>query len=61
VVTQEIAPSLGVYAEKLSAGADSVLARLSQSDFEAGISALRARARADSQAVFEPIDVFVFR
>jgi ubiquinone/menaquinone biosynthesis C-methylase UbiE len=61
VVTQEIAPNLEAYAEKLSAGADSVLARLSQNDFEAGIGSLRARARADSQAVFEPIDVFVFR
>lgn len=62
VVTQEIAPNYGAYAEKLSAGADSVLARLSRSDFEAGLSALRLyAARIDSQAVFEPIDVFVFR
>lgn len=62
VVTQEIAPSFEAYAEKLSAGADSVLVRLSQHDFEAGISALRSHAaRVDSQAVFEPIDIFVFR
>ncbi len=62
VVTQEIAPNYGTYAEKLSAGADSVLARLSRSDFEAGMDALRLHAaRIDSQAVFEPIDVFVFR
>lgn len=62
VVTQEIAPNYGAYAEKLSAGADSVLARLSRSDYEVGMSALRLHAaRIDNQAVFEPIDVFVFR
>ena len=61
VVTQEIAPSYAAYAEKLSAGADSVLASLSPSDFDAGIEALRSHAaRVDDQAVFEPIDVFVF-
>jgi ubiquinone/menaquinone biosynthesis C-methylase UbiE len=62
VVTQEIAPNFAAYAEKLSAGADSVLAQLSAADFEAGISALRLyAARTDSKAVFEPIDVLVFR
>ncbi len=62
VVTQQIAPSLECYAEKLSAGADSFLARLSRKDFEAGMEALRSHAaQVDSQEVFEPIDVFVFR
>ena len=62
VVTQQIAPSLESYAEKLSAGADSVLASLSQCEFDAGMEALRSQAaRMDRQAVFEPIDVFVFR
>ena len=62
VVTQEIAPSYAAYAEKLSVGADSVLASLSPSDFAAGMKALRSHAsRIDDQAVFEPIDVFVFR
>jgi len=61
IVIQEIAPNYEAYAEKLSAGADSVLVRLSRSDFEAGMDALRTHAaRMDSQAVFEPIDVFVF-
>jgi ubiquinone/menaquinone biosynthesis C-methylase UbiE len=61
-VTQEVAPSFQRYAEKISAGADSVLASLSQSDFEAGLAALRSHAiQVDNQAVFEPIDVFVFR
>ena len=62
VVTQEIAPTFQRYAEKISAGADSVLASLSQTDFEAGLEALRSHAaRVDSEAVYEPIDVFVFR
>ena len=62
VVTQEIAASYAAYTEKLSAGADSVLASLSRSEFAAGMQALRAyAARTDEQAVFEPIDVFVFR
>jgi ubiquinone/menaquinone biosynthesis C-methylase UbiE len=62
VVTQEIAPSHAAYAEKLAAGADSVLASLSQSEFAAGMKALRSHAaRVDDQAVLEPIDVFVFR
>ena len=62
VIIQEIAPNYEAYAEKLAAGADSVLARLSRTDFEAGMDALRAHAaRIDTQAVFEPIDIFVFR
>src|SRR5437016_2522732 len=62
LVTQEIAPSYAAYAEKLSAGADSVLASLSPRDFDAGMRALRAHAaHSNGEAVFEPIDVFVFR
>ena len=62
LVTQEIAPSYAAYAEKLAAGADSVLASLSRRDFDAGMKALRAQAaHSDGGAVFEPIDVFVFR
>jgi len=62
VVNQEIARNYTAYAEKLSAGADSVLARLTRSKFAAGMQALRSRATGiDDQAVFEPIDVFVFR
>jgi ubiquinone/menaquinone biosynthesis C-methylase UbiE len=62
LVTQEIAPSYAAYAEKLAAGADSVLARLKTSDFENGMAALRAHAaHSDAEAVFEPIDVFVFK
>ena len=62
LVTQQIATSYTAYAEKLSAGADSILASLSQRDFDAGMQALRAHAaHTDGEAVFEPIDVFVFR
>jgi ubiquinone/menaquinone biosynthesis C-methylase UbiE len=62
VIVQQIAPNYTAYAEKLSAGADSVLARLSRSDFEAGIEAMHSHgARVGEQAVWEPIDFFVFR
>ncbi|HEV2915284.1 MAG TPA: class I SAM-dependent methyltransferase [Pyrinomonadaceae bacterium] len=61
IIIQEIAPNYAAYAEKLSAGADSVLARLSRSDFEAGIKAMRSHAaRVGERAVCEPIDIFVF-
>jgi ubiquinone/menaquinone biosynthesis C-methylase UbiE len=62
VVNQEIAPNYEVYAEKLAAGADSVLARLSPSEFQAGLNALRSYAtELGNKAVNEPIDVLVFR
>lgn len=61
VVTQTIAPDYATYAEKLSAGADSVLAQLSPSEFQAGLDALLAyAARVRDTSVREPIDVFVF-
>jgi ubiquinone/menaquinone biosynthesis C-methylase UbiE len=62
LVTQQIAPGYAAYAEKLAAGADSVLASLNRQDFDAGMRALRAHAEhSEGEAVFEPIDVFVFR
>jgi ubiquinone/menaquinone biosynthesis C-methylase UbiE len=62
LVTQTIAPDYVTYAEKLAAGADSVLARLSPSDFQAGMKALHAyAASAGDKPVSEPIDVFIFR
>jgi ubiquinone/menaquinone biosynthesis C-methylase UbiE len=60
IVTQQIAPSYAAYAEKVAAGADSVLAQLSAHDFDTGMNALRAHALLSDEAVFEPIDVFVF-
>jgi len=59
IVIQTIAPDYATYAEKLAAGADSVLAQLSPSDFQAGIEAIRAYG--GDKPVCEPIDVFVFR
>lgn len=62
VIIQQIAPNYATYVEKLSAGADSVLAQLSPADFEAGIEAMRAHANGvGDKPVCEPIDVFVFR
>lgn len=59
IVIQQIAPDYATYAEKLSAGADSVLAQLSPADFAAGLEAIRAHAI--NEPICEPIDVFVFR
>jgi ubiquinone/menaquinone biosynthesis C-methylase UbiE len=62
LITQQIASDYGAYAEKIAAGADSVLARLSPSDFQAGMEALQSYAnRIGGKPVTEPIDVFVFR
>jgi len=62
VVIQEIAADYATYVEKISAGADSVLAQLSPTEFQTGIDAMRARAADISdKRVSEPIDIFVFR
>jgi len=62
LVRQEVAPSFEAYAAKLATRADSVIAMLAPADLEVGIAALRAHAvRNPDLAVFEPIDVFVFR
>lgn len=62
VITQTIAPNHTVFADKLAVGADSVLAQLSQTEFQAGIDAVRAHAlRVNNEAITEPIDLFVFR
>lgn len=62
VITQTIAPNWQTYADKLDAGADSVLARLDRADFASGVAAIRQHsARAGEQAIIEPIDLFAFR
>ena len=62
IVTQRIAPDYATYAEKIAAGADSVLAQLSPADFQSGMDALHAyAARAGDKPVEEPLDVVVFR
>ena len=61
LISQTIAPNHMAYANKLAAGADSVLARLSQAEFQAGIEAVRAHASlVQDQVITEPIDLFVF-
>lgn len=62
LITQTIAPNHAVYADKLATGSDSVLAQLSQDEFQAGIEAVRDYAsRVNNEAITEPIDLFVFR
>jgi hypothetical protein len=62
VITQTVAPSWKAYADKLSAGGDSIIARLSREELESGLAALRHRGAAEvTEAIVEPIDLFVFR
>jgi len=62
IVTQTIAPDWAAYADKLSAGADSVLARLSEDELGRGIDAIRSSGKGrGEQPVVEPIDVLFFR
>jgi ubiquinone/menaquinone biosynthesis C-methylase UbiE len=62
VITQAIAPSWKAFADKLSAGGDSVLARLSRQELESGLAALRRHAaKTVEEAIVEPVDLFVFR
>ena len=61
-ITQTIASDWTIYAEKLAAGGDSVLARLRRQDFDQGLAAVRRHATVDGlRPVVEPIDLFVFR
>jgi ubiquinone/menaquinone biosynthesis C-methylase UbiE len=59
VITQTIAPNHIVFADKLATKSDSVLARLSEDSFQAGVQAVRAAP--GEQSIVEPIDLFVFR
>ena len=50
-----------MYAEKLAAGGDSVLARVSAPELEAGLEHVRRHAaEVDPEPVTEPIDLLVF-
>jgi hypothetical protein len=61
VVVQEIAADYAAYADKVALKADSILVRLDEHDFEAGIRALRSSAATMKQRpVTEPIDFLVF-
>jgi|SRR6185369_4302025 len=62
VIEQEIAGDYAAYAEKLSAGADSVLVQLTPDQFASGMQTLRSHFDLNKDhPVVEPIDVFVFR
>jgi SAM-dependent methyltransferase len=62
VITQVVAPGWQAYADKLSAGGDSILARLSREELESGLAAIRRHgAEGVTEAIAEPIDLFVFR
>jgi ubiquinone/menaquinone biosynthesis C-methylase UbiE len=62
VVRQMIAPTWEAYADKLAAGADSVLARVSDEELSNGLDAVRHHDPGPhGRAVIEPIDVFFFR
>jgi ubiquinone/menaquinone biosynthesis C-methylase UbiE len=61
LLIQEISPTTAGYADKLAAGGDSVLARLSPQEMEGGLARLREHARrVDPEPVSEPIDTFAF-
>jgi ubiquinone/menaquinone biosynthesis C-methylase UbiE len=63
LIPSEVAGSWDVYAEKLAFRADSILAQLSDHEFEEGLAALREHARSvpSEEPVIELIDFFVFR
>ena len=63
LIRSEVAGSWGAYADKLASRADSILAQLSDQEFEAGLAALREYAATAplDEPVIELIDFFVFR
>jgi len=61
VIRQVIAPDWLEYADKLAAGGDSALARLSGEEFQAGVESVRRFGeRGDGGPVIEPVDLLVF-
>jgi len=62
LVPQRIAAHWGEFADKIELRADSILARIPDADFKAGMAALRAFAatRSPHEPVTEAIDFFVF-
>jgi hypothetical protein len=60
-VTQEIAHDLWAYSDKLATKSDSILASLTDEEFDCGLKAVRSEAAvAAARAVVEPIDFLVF-
>jgi ubiquinone/menaquinone biosynthesis C-methylase UbiE len=62
LVRSEVAPSWAIYAEKIAHRADSILAQLSDDEFNEGLAALRKHAASAPQheAVVELVDFFSF-
>jgi ubiquinone/menaquinone biosynthesis C-methylase UbiE len=59
IITQTIAANWSIYADKLSAGGDSILAQLSLSEFDAGLAAVKDYSLTHaSTPVVEPINLF---
>jgi SAM-dependent methyltransferase len=63
LIRSEVAGSWDAYADKLAFRADSILAQLSDQEFEAGLAALRKHAATAplDEPVSELVDFFVFR
>jgi ubiquinone/menaquinone biosynthesis C-methylase UbiE len=63
VVMSEVAASWQAYADKTAYRADSILAQLTDPEFEQGLTSLRRYAplQPSSQPVIEPVDFFVYR
>ena len=62
LVDSATASSWNEYADKIAQRADSILAQLSEPEFDAGMSKLRRHCQtAPSGAVSEPVDFFCFR
>jgi len=61
LVRHEVAENWKAYADKLAFRADSILARLSDQEFEKGLAAPRAAAAPPVEPVNELVDFFVFR
>lgn len=59
IVAQTIAPDSATYADELAAGGDSVLARLSRQDFDAGLAALRRHGMTAGLTACRRADRFV--
>jgi hypothetical protein len=63
VVISEVAANWPLYADKIAYRADSILAQLTDSEFEQGLTSLRryAAEQPSSQPVIEPVDFLAFR
>ena len=62
LVPTVLAPDWATFADKISLRGDSIIVRLSASDFEAGMAKLRGRAQQHASGpIVEDLDWFVFR